>query len=355
MRFAWLAVVCLTVASSAAFAQPPKPSPSCDRACLQGYIDRYLDAMLANEVNPKLFARDVKFTENGVRLPLGNEGLWFGMSGKGKYKFYVPDVETRQVAFIGTVIENTRNRGVNNGEGDVVAIALRLKIVDGMITEVEQLAIRPDTGLGGGRGGGGARAGGAAPAPAGAARAGGPAPAPAGAARAGGAGPTPAAGGTGDRVEAMGQPHAIFSEVIPESKRPSREELIETANYYFTGLARNDGKGYYPFTPDCTRFENGIISTTNCKQQFENSLKGVVSRIRDRRFVAVDRERGIVFAFAFFDHNNINWTWQLGELFKIENGLIRRVEAVFHRAPYGIPSGWSSFEQAMSESIQSVR
>lgn len=350
MRSGWLALVCLALASPAAFAQPPRPSPPCDRACLEGHIDRYLDAMLANEVNPKLFARDVKFTENGVRLPLGNEGLWFGMSGKGKYKFYVPDVETQQVAFIGTVVENTRNRGVNNGEGDMVAIALRLKIVDGLITEVEQLAIRPDTGLGG-RGGG--RAGGAAPPAAGAARAGGAAPA--GAARAGGAAPTPSASGTGDRVEAMAQPHAVFREVIPEAKRPSREELIETANYYFTGLARNDGKGYYPFTADCARFENGIVTTTNCKQQFENSLKGVVSRIRDRRFVAVDRERGIVFAFAFFDHNNINWTWQLGELFKIENGLIRRVEAVFHRAPYGIPSGWSSFEQAMSESIQSVR
>ena len=58
---------------------------------------------------------------------------------------------------------------------------------------------------------------------------------------------------------------------------------------------------------------------------------------------------------AFFDHEQINWTWQLGELFKIEDGKIRRVEAVFHKAPYGIPSGWSTFEQAMSESIQSVR
>src|SRR5262245_35463324 len=198
MRTGWLPALFVVVASSAASAQP-RVVPSCDRACLEGYVDRYLDAMLANEVTPKLFARDVKFTENGVRLPLGNEGLWFGMSGKGKYKFYVPDVETQQIAFIGTVIENTRNRGINNGEGDVVAIALRLKVVDGMITEVEQLAVRPDTGLGG-RGGGGARAGGAAPAPAGAARAGGAAPAPAaaGAARAGGAGPGPAAGGTGD-------------------------------------------------------------------------------------------------------------------------------------------------------------
>src|SRR5262245_3035952 len=198
MRSARIVVVLwLTVAGPVAFAQAPRPAPPCDRACLEGYIDRYLDAMLANEVNPKLFARDVKFTENGVRLPLGNEGLWFGMSGKGKYKFYVPDIETQQVAFIGTVIENTRNRGVNNGEGDMVAIALRLKIVDGVIAEVEQLAVRPDTGLGG-RGGGGARAGGAAPAAAGAARAGGPAPAPVPAGgRAGGA-PAPALG-TGDR------------------------------------------------------------------------------------------------------------------------------------------------------------
>ena len=154
----------------------------------------------------------------------------------------------------------------------------------------------------------------------------------------------------------MGQPHPVYREVIPEAKRPSREDLIETANYYFTGLARNDGKGYYPFTADCERFENGISTTqTNCKAQFENTLRGIVSRIRDRRFVAVDRERGIVFSFAFFDHEQINWTWQLAELFKIENGQIRRVEAVFHRAPYGMPSGWSTFEQAMSEAIQSVR
>ena len=34
---------------------------------------------------------------------------------------------------------------------------------------------------------------------------------------------------------------------------------------------------------------------------------------------------------------------------------IGRIEAVFHQAPYGIPSGWSTYEEAMSESIQSVR
>ena len=77
--------------------------------------------------------------------------------------------------------------------------------------------------------------------------------------------------------------------------------------------------------------------------------------MRDRRFVAVDRERGIVFAFGFFDHKRINWTWQLGELFKIEDGHIRRIEAIFHRAPYGICSGWSMLEQCRSDEIQDVR
>src|SRR5215207_1480074 len=153
MRIATLLVLCLTVAASPSFAQAPRVTPSCDRACLEGFVDRYLDAMLANEVSPKLFARTVKFTENGIQLPLGNEGLWFGMAGWGSYKFYVPDVETQQVAFIGTVKENTQSRGANNNDGNLVAVGLRLKCANGLITEVEQLAIRPETTLGGGRGG----------------------------------------------------------------------------------------------------------------------------------------------------------------------------------------------------------
>ena len=58
-----------------------------------------MDAMLDNNPSLDLFSRDCKFTENGVRLPLGNEGLWVNMSAKGNYKFYIPDVETQQVAF----------------------------------------------------------------------------------------------------------------------------------------------------------------------------------------------------------------------------------------------------------------
>ena len=63
----------------------------------------------------------------------------------------------------------------------------------------------------------------------------------------------------------------------------------------------------------------------------------------------------MVFSFAFFDHRPINWTWQLGELFKIEKGQISRIEAIFIRGPYGICSGWSTYAQCRSEEIQDVR
>jgi hypothetical protein len=303
----------------AAFAQQ-EPKVACDRACLEKYIDQYLDAMLAHKVSPELFARNCRFTENGVELPLGGEGLWYSMSGKGTYKFYVPDIETQQVAFIGTVKEGGTQTapGAKPATPTTVAVAIRLKIVNGLIAEAEQLAIRPEQSLSGDA-------------------------------------PASKFPPTGEAVEKMGAPHPIYSEAIPVAERASREELVKVGNYYFAGLQRNDGKGYYPFTDDCMRYENGMVATKECKKQFETQLKGIVSRIRDRRFVAVDRERGIAFAFGFFDHVQINWTWQLAELFKIEKGNIRRIEAVFLRCPYGTNSGWSTYEQGMSEEIQSIR
>ncbi len=326
MKAAIACAVLLGLTSIPVLAQPTQ-APGCDRSCLQGFVDRYLEAMVAHKVSDDLFAREIKFTENGVRLPLGNEGLWLRISARGTYQFYVPDVETQQIAYFGTVHEKERDQTL------IDALDLRLKIVDNHIAEVEQLVIRPEGGL----------------------------------TSNGTQEPRPPS--TGERVEKMVAPNPVFTEVIPEAKRPSREELIRTANYYFSGLQRNDGKGYYPFTDDCDRYENGNHSTNvpmrnpvtgatevmSCRKQFEVALKNVVSRVRDRRFVAVDREHGIVYAFAFFDHENINWTWQLGELFKIQDGKIRRIEAIFHRAPYGINSGWSTYEQGMSDQPQIIR
>lgn len=335
LRFA-SAGLALSFAASGT-AQPggvPLPQRECQRECLERFVDRYLQAMADGEVDPDLFAPTARFTENGTQLPLGNEGLWATTTAPGKYKFYVPDVETQQVAFLGTVMEQASSSATGAARPpEAVGLSLRLRIVDGKITEIEQIAARPERGLG------------ANPAPS--------------------SSPFPA---TGAAVEAMGAPHPIFLAAVPENERMERADLIAVANQYFTGMQRNDGKGHYPFTDDCLRYENGMISAgppgtiggrgnpvMTCKGQFETGLRNVVSGIRDRRFVAVDRERGIVFAFAAFDHRNINWTWELGELFKIENDQIRRIEAIFIRGPYGVCSGWGTYEQCRSEEIQDVR
>lgn len=329
-----LALSFAALAAGPVAAQAPEQPQPCQRACLEGFVDRYLQAMADGNVDPELFSPTARFTENGVEMPLGNEGLWATASGVGNYKFYVPDVETQQVAFLGTVMEQASSSATGpQREPEPVGLSLRLRIENGKITEIEQIAARPDRPLG-----------------------------PTAAAS---SSPFPA---TGAAVEAMGSPHPIFLTAIPEDQRQSRADLVRIANYYFDAIQRNTGKGYYPFTDDCLRHENGVITAgppgtqgmggrqvQGCKEQLQTSLIGAVTSIRDRRFVAVDRERGIVFAFAFFDHRPINWTWQLGELFKIEGENIRRIEAIFIRGPYGMCSGWSTYEQCRSERIQDVR
>ena len=165
---------------------------------------------------------------------------------------------------------------------------------------------------------------------------------------------------------------------------------------YFSGMQMNDGKGVYPFTDDCNRIENGSLTTNapapegqtrpnpatatgyssqwSCKEQFESGLLHFVTRIRDRRYVAVDPERGLVFSFIFFDHAAgktrtfqtpngrtvtagpaTPWTWELAEMFKIEKGKLRQIEAILAQAPYGMNSGWSTWEEGMSDRARDIR
>jgi hypothetical protein len=117
----------------------------------------------------------------------------------------------------------------------------------------------------------------------------------------------------------------------------------------------------------------GISAQWTCREQFESGLLHGVTRIRDRRFVAVDQERGLVAAFVFFDHEaggktpyttrwgvtsasglSEPWTWEIIEIFKIESGQIAEIEALLHRVPYGMPSGWSSAADAMSDTARDV-
>ena len=326
----------------------------CDRACLEGFVEQYLDAATAHDPGLLPLAPDVKFTENGVRLPLP-DAHWKIMTGKGKYRLFVTDPEAGQVTCLATI----REEGPTE-EGVHSQLGLRLKVVNRKITEIESLVVRPKMPMG-----------------------------PPGST------PAPMFPNGADLYEKMGTPHPVYLETIPPEERMSREELIRVANMYFSGLEKNDGLGEYPFTDDCQRLEGGMQTTSvplregqtltdpktatmysanwSCKEQFESGLMHFVWRIRDRRFVAVDQERGIVFAFAFFDHalgkdrtyqtpdgRTVTGgpmepnSWQLAELFKIEKGLIRRIEAILLPPPYGMNSGWSSYEEGISSEARDV-
>lgn len=316
-------------------------SGPCDRACLDGFVDRYLDAVVKHDPSLVPLTKNVKYTENGQRLDPG-DGIWRSMVAKGSYRLFVTDPQTGEVTFIGTM----REEGRKPGEDVPGVIGLRLKVVNRQITEVEMLVCRSDR--------------------------------------------------AALNFEKLGAPDPLFNEAVPSAERMSREDLVKTANMYFSGMQQNDGKGVYPFTDDCDRIEMGSHTTnvkpadgkpipdpktaTNysaawgCKEQFESGLLHFVSRIRDRRFVAVDPERGTVFAFAFFDHEagntrtfqtpdgrtvtagpNQPWTWEIGEVFKIEKGKIHRIVAIMDHSPYGMLSGWSNWEDGMSSRARDIK
>jgi hypothetical protein len=333
-KVALFAVIGMWLASAAAQGGQSSTRP-CDRACLEGFVDRFLDAFIQHDPRRLPLAKNVKFTENGQRLELG-DGSWRSMVGRGTYRLFVSDPQAGQVAFIGTLREESNTVK----EGALVLVALRLKIDNRQIAEVETFVVRNER--------------------------------------------------AAQNDEKAGAPHHLFLETIPAAERMSRADLVKTANMYFSGMQLNDGRGVYPFADDCERFENGSQTTNaptpagqtrpdprtastyssqwGCREQFESGLIHFVTRIRDRRFVAVDQERGLVFSFAFFDHAagetrhfkapdgravtagpTTPWTWELAEMFRIENGKIRRIEAILERAPYGMGSGWSTWEEQLSD------
>jgi hypothetical protein len=300
-----------------------KAADPCDRACLESYIDKVLAAMIAHNPNQLKLASDVRYTENGVELRLG-DGMWGTLSARGKYNLYVCDPETGQVGFYGTVNEN----------GGMNYIALRVKVFESLISEIEAVVVRPS-----------------------------------GTNTTSDQTPSPSTGQVMDQKNVRPQ----FLQTVPEAERMSREQLIKIANSYFTGLANQTGKFTAPFAETCERWENGMHTTNqkpnpkipkggldilcmSCEGQQKSGWFAFVTDIRNRRFPVVDIERGLVFSFGFFDHSaafreyplpdgtitpNVTTypqTIEISELFQIRNGKIDQIEAVINSVPYRMKS-----------------
>jgi hypothetical protein len=276
----------------------------CDRACLAGFMTIYLEALAARDSSNLPVTKNVKYTENGVRLNI-TDGLWKTASAMPTYRVDVIDEKAGQVGLLGRINEN----GNNNW------FAARLKVEKGkLISEIENLVVRnimmgeiPDIGI---------------------------------------------------PIVVHDKPHPLMMQEIPKEKRLSRAELITIGNSYFTGLDTDNDGANVPFDPACQRRENGMVTANNpdaaavsiagmdCKAQFDTGFSVIVTDIRERRFIA-DPVTGLAFAMGYFDHDGaVNksltqpYSFIIGEIFKIVDGRIRQIEAVLMTVPYGMESGW---------------
>jgi hypothetical protein len=290
----------------------------CNRECLSGFMTAYLKALVAHDSSKLPVTKNVKYTENGVRLNL-TDGLWNTASAMPTYRVDVVDEETGQVGLLGKIDEN----------GNKNWFAARLKIEKGkQISEIENLVVR-NISMG-----------------------------------------TPQGGDSQYKVNT--EPHPLMMQVIPEDQRLSRAELVAIGNSYFTGLDTDNSAAHVPFDPDCQRRENGMVTANNpdfpkgsmqwmgCKDQFDTHFSTIVTDIRERRFIA-DPVTGLAFGFGYFDHNGsvakmtttLNgkeedvgssfrqpFSFIIGEIFKIKDAKIRQIEAVLMAVPYGMESGW---------------
>jgi hypothetical protein len=272
-------------------------------------LDRFREALAAREPGRIVWAPALRYSENNVALEPG-DGVWNTLTALGEYDLRFADASHGQVALF-TSVEET----------DAVSpCAIRLGLRNGAIAECEIVVARnKDEGF-------------------------------------------PFLGQTFDDKPAM------LAEV-PAAERSSREELVRIANGYFETIERNDGTIRTRFHPHCNRVENGVQTTNNpdfplpiarlgCEAQFALGWYRYDDALRARRFPLVDIERGIVLAYGFIDHSGRlgeytltdgtpasspvrrPHSYYLAEAFKIRDGAIEQVEAVFHTVPYKMPSPW---------------
>lgn len=304
--------------SSQVLAQAPgEPSAifniDCNYDCLLEFTTNYIEALADRDVERARLAPDVKFSENNVLMPVGNDGLWGTINAVRDGEMMVADEETGNAAWFGIVEEH----------GNPAYLAMRIKVKNQLITEIETVVNRlPDM-------------------------------------------PKP----FGNPDEVSHDPE--FDDILPIAQRRSRARLLTVADGYFNTVELNDGDVFTLFGDDCSRLENGISTTSaprdggggnsasiaqGCENQFRLGIYHINKRIRERRYPIIDVERGVVVASGFFDHANmfdryaltdgremntvLKWpnTITLLEAFKIIDGRISKIEAVFTYVPYFMPS-----------------
>ncbi len=301
------------------------------RAQLVDLMDQYLTALVKHDSAGLPLAADVKLVENTVVTPIG-KGLWESSTGgTNDYKIYVADPVAGQVGFMG-VIED---------QGKPIQLAVRLRLENDQITEIDHMIWRID-------------------------------------------GPLP---------EGLLKPRPGLVQKLDPAERVSREEMLKAANAYYDAIEQSDGK-VAPFAEECERHEGGITSANNqepvpddaettfgamtafgrlkCGEQLSTGIMAYITDINQRRLFAVDEEMGLVMAFSMFNHDgepnplpvrNMPGVTQspndwgqfsvgAGHIYKIRKGKIYEIEAIACLGiPYQASDGWSCTRKCLEEKM----
>ena len=152
----------------------------------------------------------------------------------------------------------------------------------------------------------------------------------------------------------------VYNQMLEPSQRSNRSKMIVVANSYFEGIEKSAID--VPFHPNCNRYENGFQTTNNpptfatgCKEQFDKKMFSYIKQVRNRRYLMVDEEKGLVFGLVVFDMLGKKEDFKnfsihldklpsrffkprsmfLAEIFKIVDGQILAIEALMVNAPLG--------------------
>jgi hypothetical protein len=270
-------------------------TPACDNPCLKSFVDGYFDALAQRNPSKLPLAAQVKYTENGRVLELG-QGFWHTAGAPLRYRDYVLDPETGSAAAFTALQEYD----------GIAQMFLRLMIVEQRIAEIETFVVR-----------------------------------------------------IGDQrwfaPENLEHLSDIFTQTVPTASRHSRQELTAAADAYFTAVQTEGTPAFVqaPFAPGMKRFENGL-QTTNVTAnpilerhtwspdlQLERAAyQGTI--VMDRRYPVVDTEHGSVLAVATFRREGPDTTTLLlAEIFKVTDGKLREIRAVILNLPNGAGTGWT--------------
>ncbi len=282
----------LATVSSCASSSGTSAASTCDRACLKRQIDDYLSAMLAHDPKRLALAPDVRFTEDTVQKQLG-EGLWKTASNLRGFRQDYLDTQAG-VAASHVFVEES---------GKPVLLALRLKVVDRKLREIETLTVRSTQ------------------------------------------------EGMLFEPDNLKTASPEMQRSPPPASRQTREELLRIAEGYPTGLKTGSFvTAGTQIASDAYRFENGrrmagkgcTFQPPSCEDMLGQripTLRGITWQV-----VAVDEEMGLVLLRLDFGPGSVfgpgdRWlhAW---EAFKIYDGKIHAAEAFMRAMPPNTPSGW---------------